>query len=126
MLAGYHCTCVMNIYPSVTTIKKAGWSRVGDGDCGTTLAQGARAIVLACRTKYPLNDAAATMSAVAETVGRSMGGSSGALYQIFFVALAGPGCRNSVLGPVDIRPLLSCGLLTTRERSPLAKAPLVD
>ena len=29
------------------------------------------------------------MSAVAESVGHSMGGSSGALYQIFFVALAG-------------------------------------
>ncbi len=29
------------------------------------------------------------MAAVAESVGHSMGGSSGALYQIFFLALAG-------------------------------------
>lgn len=67
-------------------------SRVGDGDCGTTLAQGAKAIQADCSNKYPLNDAAAAMSAVAESVGHSMGGSSGALYQIFFVALAGQGC----------------------------------
>ena len=38
---------------------------------------------------YPLNDAAACISAVAESVGHSMGGSSGALYQILFVAMAG-------------------------------------
>ena len=62
---------------------------MGDGDCGTTLAQGAKAIKADCSKTYPLNDAAATMSAVAESVGHSMGGSSGALYQIFFVALAG-------------------------------------
>ncbi len=69
-------------------------SRVGDGDCGTTLAQGARAIKADCCKRYPLNDAAATMNAVAESVGHSMGGSSGALYQIFFVALAGQSCCN--------------------------------
>ena len=63
--------------------------RVGDGDCGTTLAQGAKAIRADCRDKYPLNDAAGTMMAVAESVGHSMGGSSGALYQIFFLALSG-------------------------------------
>ena len=68
---------------------QAGLCRVGDGDCGTTLAQGAKAIKAGCSKTYPLNDAAATMSAVAESVGHSMGGSSGALYQIFFVALAG-------------------------------------
>lgn len=62
--------------------------RVGDGDCGTTLAQGARGIKADCGRRYPLNDAAATMAAVAQTVGHSMGGSSGALYQIFFIALA--------------------------------------
>lgn len=62
--------------------------RVGDGDCGTTLAQGAKAIKADCGTKYPLNDAASTMAAVADSVGHSMGGSSGALYQIFFLALA--------------------------------------
>lgn len=68
---------------------RPGWFRVGDGDCGTTLAQGSKAIQADCSRKYPLNDAAACMSAVAESVGHSMGGSSGALYQIFFVALAG-------------------------------------
>ena len=62
---------------------------MGDGDCGTTLAQGAKAIKADCGQHYPLNDAAATVTAVAESVGHSMGGSSGALYQIFLVAVAG-------------------------------------
>ena len=63
--------------------------RVGDGDCGTTIAQGARAIQADCAKSYPLNNAAASMAAVAESVGLSMGGTSGAIYQMFFVALAG-------------------------------------
>lgn len=71
--------------------------RVGDGDCGTTLAQGARGIKADCGRRYPLNDAAATMAAVAQTVGHSMGGSSGALYQIFFIALAGELATFTVL-----------------------------
>ena len=85
--------------------------RVGDGDCGTTLAQGAKAIQADCRNKYPLNDAAAAMSAVAESVGHSMGGSSGALYQIFFVALAGQGCCTFCLFFWDIPH--ACAAMTT-------------
>ena len=63
--------------------------RVGDGDCGTTLAQGAQAIKADCGQQYPLNDVAECISALAVSVGNSMGGSSGALYQIYFVAIAG-------------------------------------
>ena len=65
---------------------------MGDGDCGTTLAQGAKAIKADCGKLYPLNDVAETMEAVAQSVGNSMGGSSGALYQIYFVAVAGQLC----------------------------------
>ena len=49
------------------------------------------------------------MSAVAESVGHSMGGSSGALYQIFFVALAGQEisvacaiCRSGFCGRLGV------------------------
>ena len=63
--------------------------RVGDGDCGSTLAEGARAIKADCARCYPLNDLAQSMEAVGQSVGNSMGGSSGALYQIYFVAIAG-------------------------------------
>lgn len=63
--------------------------RVGDGDCGTTLAQGAQAIKAHCSKCYPLNDVADCMNSVALSMGDSMGGSSGALYQIYFVAIAG-------------------------------------
>lgn len=78
------CQATQSVHP-----KSFQECRVGDGDCGTTLAQGAKAIKADCGTKYPLNDAASTMAAVADSVGHSMGGSSGALYQIFFLALAG-------------------------------------
>lgn len=63
--------------------------RVGDGDCGTTLAQGAKAIKADCEKQYPLNNVAQCINALASSVGNSMGGSSGALYQIYFVAIAG-------------------------------------
>ena len=69
--------------------------RVGDGDCGTTLAQGAQAIKADCSQQYPLNDAADCINALAVSVGDSMGGSSGALYQIYFVAIAGKQCMMS-------------------------------
>ncbi|KAK3233809.1 hypothetical protein CYMTET_55920 [Cymbomonas tetramitiformis] len=61
---------------------------VGDGDCGLTFARGARAI-LEDLPKYPLNHPAATAIQLGLTVRRSMGGSSGGLYDLFFHAAAG-------------------------------------
>ncbi len=56
---------------------------VGDGDCGSTLAAGARGI-LAGISKVPLADPAATAIGLARLVGTNIGGSSGAILKIFF------------------------------------------
>ena len=65
------------------------WDEVaGDGDCGTTLTAGATA-VLADVSSYALTHPATTALGLALSVGRSMGGSSGALYSIFLNAVAG-------------------------------------
>ena len=60
---------------------------VGDGDCGTTLAAGAAAI-LEDLPSYDADDASATAASLAASVRRVMGGTSGVLYDIFFTAAA--------------------------------------
>jgi len=60
---------------------------VGDGDCGVTIRKGAEALLKDVET-YPVDDAAELARALGETVRRSMGGTSGALYDIFFTAAA--------------------------------------
>ncbi|KAL6637023.1 hypothetical protein ACP70R_024595 [Stipagrostis hirtigluma subsp. patula] len=57
-------------------------SKVGDGDCGTTMYRGATAILEDMRKCYPMNDAAATVNEIGATVRRVMGGTSGILYDI--------------------------------------------
>lgn len=62
-------------------------ARAGDGDTGSTVATGARAIE-ARLAALPLADPAATMQVIGETLGQAMGGSSGVLMSIFFTASA--------------------------------------
>jgi dihydroxyacetone kinase len=62
-------------------------SVVGDGDCGATLAAGASA-VLEDMGFYDMDDAATTAASLAASVRRSMGGTSGLLYDVFFSAAA--------------------------------------
>ncbi|KAF4727503.1 hypothetical protein FOZ63_026102 [Perkinsus olseni] len=62
---------------------------VGDGDCGSTLAAGARAI-LADSPQAPFGDARELASWLAEASSR-IGGSSGVLAAIFFTAVAKAG-----------------------------------
>jgi triose/dihydroxyacetone kinase / FAD-AMP lyase (cyclizing) len=59
----------------------------GDGDCGTTIKAGAQAI-RAHVPWLPLHDLSAGAAQLAAETGRSMGGTSGALYSIFFTAAA--------------------------------------
>lgn len=62
---------------------------VGDGDCGSTLALGAAAMQEDMAAgRYPLDDAVGLCAALGRSC-RAMGGSSGALYEIFFTAAAG-------------------------------------
>jgi triose/dihydroxyacetone kinase / FAD-AMP lyase (cyclizing) len=62
-------------------------ARVGDGDAGTTFAGAARA-VLDDLDRLPQADPAALCRALAERIGRAVGGSSGVLGSIFFAAAA--------------------------------------
>ncbi|GAY68124.1 hypothetical protein CUMW_261750 [Citrus unshiu] len=57
-------------------------SKVGDGDCGSTMYRGATAI-LEDKKNYPLNDAAETVNEIGASIRRVMGGTSGILYHIF-------------------------------------------
>ncbi|KAA0125622.1 DAK2 domain-containing protein [Methylobacterium sp. P1-11] len=62
-------------------------AKVGDGDTGTTFAGAARA-VQADLDRLPQADPAALCRALAERIGRAVGGSSGVLGSIFFAATA--------------------------------------
>lgn len=62
-------------------------AKVGDGDAGTTFAGAARA-VLADLDRLPQAAPAALCRALAERIGRAVGGSSGVLGSIFFAATA--------------------------------------
>ncbi|XP_004981965.1 putative 3,4-dihydroxy-2-butanone kinase isoform X2 [Setaria italica] len=57
-------------------------SKVGDGDCGTTMYRGAIAILDDMKKCYPMNDAAETVNEIGATVRRVMGGTTGILYDI--------------------------------------------
>ncbi|XP_042480890.1 putative 3,4-dihydroxy-2-butanone kinase [Macadamia integrifolia] len=60
-----------------------GWdSKVGDGDCGSTMFKGAMAILEDLKKYYPLNDAAETVNEIGSSV-KTMGGTSGIIYNIF-------------------------------------------
>jgi len=61
---------------------------VGDGDCGITATRGAKAIIADSASRYPLDSPSGTALQLGLSVRRSMGGTSGALYDIFFHAAA--------------------------------------
>jgi triose/dihydroxyacetone kinase / FAD-AMP lyase (cyclizing) len=68
-------------------------AQVGDGDCGTTVRAGGEA-VLARLPDLDCARPAACAAALSSAVANGMGGTSGALYQIFLTAAAGS-LRNS-------------------------------
>ncbi|CAO3627639.1 unnamed protein product [Mucor hiemalis] len=61
---------------------------LGDGDCGQTLKTAALAILDALST-YDLQSSPETILGIADTIEHSVGGTSSAIYCIFFNALAG-------------------------------------
>lgn len=62
-------------------------AKVGDGDTGSTFAEGARDIAQKlAQHQLPLNDAAALLQLIGERLATVMGGSSGVLMSIFFTA----------------------------------------
>eukprot|EP00850_Spirogloea_muscicola_P011649 SM000073S21425 [mRNA] locus=s73:99591:105584:- [translate_table: standard] len=69
---------ILEIAPSLND-----WdSKVGDGDCGSTLSKGANAI-LDSLSSYSLNSPAATVKGIGDSIRLAMGGTSGVLYDIF-------------------------------------------
>lgn len=61
--------------------------KVGDADCGTTMAK-ASTDILALKDKLPFADPQATCSYLSLSLGKSMGGSSGVLLSIMFMGMA--------------------------------------
>ncbi|UXY10450.1 dihydroxyacetone kinase subunit DhaK [Kosakonia sp. ML.JS2a] len=71
-------------------------AKVGDGDTGSTFAEGAREIVRLLESDaLPLNNTAQLLQLVGERLATVMGGSSGVLMSIFFTA-AGQAVHNGV------------------------------
>ncbi|XP_077493081.1 triokinase/FMN cyclase-like [Amblyomma americanum] len=60
-------------------------SESGDGDCGATLAAGARAGLAYLRTRPPLDHPGLVFRQLSHTVSSSMGGTSGALYSLLLL-----------------------------------------
>lgn len=74
-------------------------AKVGDGDTGSTFAEGAREIVrLLEDNALPLNNTAQLLQLVGERLATVMGGSSGVLMSIFFTA-AGQAVHNGTALP---------------------------
>jgi triose/dihydroxyacetone kinase / FAD-AMP lyase (cyclizing) len=61
----------------------------GDGDCGHTIKQGAEGI-MATLTGLRVDDLGSAGLQLASSVGKTMGGTSGALYSLFFTAASVP------------------------------------
>ena len=71
------CEAVLKAEAELTALDE----KVGDGDAGTTLAAGAKAVLEACDAGLP-KGASGVAAAVARAVEDSMGGSSGVLYNL--------------------------------------------
>ncbi|KAE9467052.1 hypothetical protein C3L33_01041, partial [Rhododendron williamsianum] len=98
-------------------------SKVGDGDCGSTMFRGATAILKDMKKQYvyillltlyhsllavvpfnyPLNDAAETVNEIGSSIRRVMGGTSGIIYSIFCKAAYAElkATSHSVIAPVE-------------------------
>ena len=63
-------------------------SGAGDGDCGTTHARGARMLLDKLKKRDHSKKLGLIFSEIADTCSEDMGGSSGAMYSIFFTSAA--------------------------------------
>ncbi|OCH87380.1 dihydroxyacetone kinase [Obba rivulosa] len=79
------CTALIDAEPEITNMDNI----AGDGDCGLTLKSGATAVLKQLDGgKITGEDVVGSVIAVAQIAEEQMGGTSGALYSIFFSALA--------------------------------------
>jgi len=78
------CRNVIEAEPEITRFDTI----VGDGDCGETLARGATAVLSFLESSELSDDAVSTLLYLANVIENNMDGTSGAIYGIFFAALA--------------------------------------
>jgi dihydroxyacetone kinase len=111
------CQKLIDTEPSITYYDTV----AGDGDCGVTLARGAAAILEWIPSVKAGSDAVGTILGLTEVIESNMDGTSGAIYSIFFAALASalrsiplnPQALNSKLwGEVATKALVQLQLAT--------------
>lgn len=78
---------------------------VGDGDCGATVKRGAAAIRDALKDGSPLNDASQLCHQLAGCMS-AMGGTSGAVYNIFFTSAASESLKPSTTCTYEVLNIL--------------------
>jgi len=81
----------------------------GDGDCGSTLNRGAISLLQMCTNTSPIPLSRIFIN-IARCVGSSMGGSSGALYNLFFTAAASKVDDDVTVSTVMMSQCLSAGI----------------
>ena len=77
------CNKIISIEPELTQMD----SICGDGDCGIVMKAGAEGI-LSDINNYNIEDSAILCAAIADTISKSMGGTSGALLELALRAMA--------------------------------------
>ncbi|PWN51124.1 putative DAK2-dihydroxyacetone kinase [Violaceomyces palustris] len=78
------CAATVEVEPELTKFDTI----VGDGDCGETLMQAGQAVKKALDAgKIPLDNAAGTVLGIGSVIESAMGGTSGAIYALFFAGL---------------------------------------
>eukprot|EP00457_Paulinella_chromatophora_P003936 gb/GEZN01003946.1/.p1 GENE.gb/GEZN01003946.1/~~gb/GEZN01003946.1/.p1 ORF type:complete len:568 (+),score=119.67 gb/GEZN01003946.1/:110-1705(+) len=101
--------------PQLTRWDKA----VGDGDCGQTFAAGATQLIAVAGGGLSVQDPVAVTKALAEVCGHAMGGTSGALYTIFFRAMQAHLVRNvsnsASFSAFDVSNAVQAGLLAMQK-----------
>jgi dihydroxyacetone kinase len=78
------CENLIKAEPDITDYDE----QVGDGDCGITLSRGASAVRARVDSMGGDTDIISTILSIAEAIEDNMDGTSGAVYGIFFTALA--------------------------------------
>lgn len=94
----------------------------GDGDCGTTLARGAGAVLAACETgEIDTASLSHGVMSISNVVTHAMGGTSGALYAIYFAAPAAgltddAHAKSRDKAPTTLLPLLARAAVVALEK----------
>ncbi|EIW58792.1 dihydroxyacetone kinase [Trametes versicolor FP-101664 SS1] len=103
------CNALIAAEPEITRMDNI----AGDGDCGLTLKAGASAVLKGLQAgRISGDDVVRSVIAIAQVAEEEMGGTSGALYSIFFSALA-QGLQAHHAGAQTLSPALWSSALTS-------------